>query len=180
MWQAELNDAIIFFDECESLFSQRGHGGSSAMTQLLTEIERFEGIIFLATNRPFDLDEAMYRRITSVHEFSAPNYLQRRAIWRLLTAHEAIVVDAGVDFDAVALKFELTGGFIKNAVLGALLKAVGRDAGNPVLSQGDIHAGCAAQPVERHAAEVTHMHFVFADRTALHCTQRRAGSLISR
>ena len=50
----------------------------------------------------------MYRRITSVHEFRAPNYLQRRAIWRLLTAHEAIVVDGAVDFDAVALQFELT------------------------------------------------------------------------
>ena len=31
----------------------------------------YEGIIFLATNRPFDLDEAMYRRITSVFTFSA-------------------------------------------------------------------------------------------------------------
>ena len=28
------------------------------MTELLTEIERFDGIIFLATNRPQDLDEA--------------------------------------------------------------------------------------------------------------------------
>ena len=52
------------------------------MTSLLTEIERFEGIIILATNRPYDLDEAMYRRITSVHEFSRPSYIYRRQIGR--------------------------------------------------------------------------------------------------
>ena len=36
---------------------------------LLTEIERHEGIVFLATNRPHDLDEAMHRRITAVLEY---------------------------------------------------------------------------------------------------------------
>ena len=60
--EAELSNAIIFFDECESLFAQRGHGGSSDTTELLTELERFDGIVFLATNRPFDLDEAVSMR----------------------------------------------------------------------------------------------------------------------
>ena len=50
--EAELANAVVFFDECESLFAKRGHGGSVEMTELLTEIERFNGIIFLATNRP--------------------------------------------------------------------------------------------------------------------------------
>ena len=57
--EAELSDAIIFFDECESVFTKRSKGGSSELTELLTELERFEGIVLLATNRPFDLDEAM-------------------------------------------------------------------------------------------------------------------------
>jgi len=57
--EAELSNAIIFFDECESLFAERGVGGSSETTELLTELERFDGIVFLATNRPFDLDEAV-------------------------------------------------------------------------------------------------------------------------
>ena len=45
--EAELSDAIIFFDECESLFSKRSSGGSAGTTELLTELERFEGIVFL-------------------------------------------------------------------------------------------------------------------------------------
>ena len=31
---------------------------------LLTEIERHNGLIIMATNRAYDLDEAMHRRIT--------------------------------------------------------------------------------------------------------------------
>lgn len=33
------------------------------------------------------------------------------------------------------MRYELTGGFIKNAVLTALSLAVGRDSENPVISQ---------------------------------------------
>jgi SpoVK/Ycf46/Vps4 family AAA+-type ATPase len=57
--EAELSDCVVFFDECESLFAERLAGGSSDTTELLTELERFEGIVFLATNRPYDLDEAV-------------------------------------------------------------------------------------------------------------------------
>jgi|EP01047_Picozoa_sp_COSAG01_P099388 hypothetical protein len=34
--EAELSDAIIFFDECESVFARRAAGGSSELTELLT------------------------------------------------------------------------------------------------------------------------------------------------
>ena len=40
-----MSDAILFFDECESLFAQRSTGGSSELTELLTEIERYEEIL---------------------------------------------------------------------------------------------------------------------------------------
>ena len=36
--EAELSDAIIFFDECESLFAKRSQGGSAQLTELLTEL----------------------------------------------------------------------------------------------------------------------------------------------
>ena len=49
--EAELSNAIIFFDECESIFAKRSKGGSAELTELLTELERFEGIVLLATNR---------------------------------------------------------------------------------------------------------------------------------
>jgi SpoVK/Ycf46/Vps4 family AAA+-type ATPase len=44
--------------QCESIFEERSHG-NRGVNQLLTEVERHDGIIIMATNRPFDLDEAM-------------------------------------------------------------------------------------------------------------------------
>eukprot|EP00439_Symbiodinium_sp_Y106_P012056 s5541_g1.t2 len=38
--EADMSDAVLFFDECESLFSQRSTGGNSEMTALLTAMER--------------------------------------------------------------------------------------------------------------------------------------------
>jgi SpoVK/Ycf46/Vps4 family AAA+-type ATPase len=67
--EAQMNNAVLFFDECEVVFRTRNHGGDRLLNSLLTEIERHEGIVFLATNRPYDLDEAMHRRITSVLEY---------------------------------------------------------------------------------------------------------------
>jgi len=143
--EAELSDAILFFDECESLFAKRETGGATHVGELLAQLELFDGIVLLATNRPFDLDEAMYRRISEVFEFAAPNHVQRQEIWRLVTAHAAIPCEDDIDWEAVALQYELTGGFIKNAVLSALLTAVGRDEGAPMIQEADIIKGCKKQ-----------------------------------
>ncbi|CEG40076.1 aaa domain containing protein [Plasmopara halstedii] len=143
--EADMSNAVLFFDECENIFRQRDSGGDRLLNALLTEIERYEGIVFLATNRPYDLDEAMHRRITAVFEFKAPDHIQRRKIWDVLLMRGSLKTEDGIDWDAIALKYELSGGFIKNAILSALLKAIARDAESPVISQADIVAGCALQ-----------------------------------
>ena len=45
----------------------------------------------------------------------------------------------------MALRFELTGGFIKNAVLSALSIAVSRDGDSPVVGQKDLLQGANLQ-----------------------------------
>ncbi|OQR96549.1 hypothetical protein ACHHYP_15424 [Achlya hypogyna] len=142
--EADMSNAILFFDECESIFKQREMGGDRLLNALLTEMERYEGIVFLATNRPFDLDEAMHRRITAVFEYKAPDHIQRREIWRVLVS-DKLQTEPDIDWDAIALKYELSGGFIKNAILSALLKAIERHPTAPVISHADIVAGCALQ-----------------------------------
>ena len=82
--EAKMSNAVIFFDECETLFRSRDRGGDRLLNALLTEIERHEGIVFLATNRPHELDEAMHRRITSVVQFHSPDFNMRLRIWESL------------------------------------------------------------------------------------------------
>ena len=51
--EAEMSDAVLFFDECEALFRTRDHGGADRLLRaMLQEIEKCKGLVFLATNRP--------------------------------------------------------------------------------------------------------------------------------
>lgn len=154
----------------------RDRGGERLLNALLTEIERHEGIVFLATNRPHDLDEAMHRRITCVVQFSSPDYNMRLRIWEsLLNIKSSTACNEGIEFEstkpvvsgksvrlaassdvdlpALAIKYELTGGFIKNALLSALLSALhrrkyeehGECEDGVVLTQADLEEGCKLQ-----------------------------------
>ncbi|KAK3261535.1 hypothetical protein CYMTET_29558, partial [Cymbomonas tetramitiformis] len=158
--EAELNDAVLFFDECEALFAQRGAGGSVALTTLLTELERHDGLVLLATNRPFDLDEAMHRRITAMFEFRKPDQEAREAIWE---HHSAVGLPLAPDINlhSLAARYQLTGGLIKNALISALLLALGRSEGHPLLSEADLVEGCQLQM--RGALQIQ----VFTDRAVV-------------
>lgn len=120
--EARQHDALIFFDECEVLFASRSLG-NSLMTILLTELERFEGIAVLATNLPEMLDEALDRRILVKVKFGEPDSTARLAIWRHHLPPQ-VPLAADVDLAALADRFEMAGGYIKNAVLMAVADAV--------------------------------------------------------
>ncbi|KAJ6241738.1 atpase [Anaeramoeba flamelloides] len=142
--EAKINQAILFFDECESIFESRSHGGYQ-VNILLTEIEKFDGIIILATNRAFDLDEGMHRRITIASEFAKPDLLLREKIWNTHIP-KSLKCAEDVKLKELAMKFELTGGFIKNAVLSALSVAVSRDGtDNVTLNHKDLLEGAKLQ-----------------------------------
>mmetsp|Transcript_39039 Transcript_39039/g.85799 ORF Transcript_39039/g.85799 Transcript_39039/m.85799 type:complete len:749 (-) Transcript_39039:500-2746(-) len=141
--EAKIHDAVLFFDECESIFMDRSKGNMQVNT-VLTELERHEGLCVLATNRPMDLDEAMHRRITLAIEFSKPDLLLRERIWRELRPPK-LPLAADVDFMTLARKYELPGGFIKNAWLSALSLAVARDGIDCTITQADLHAGGSHQ-----------------------------------
>ncbi|KAL9654345.1 hypothetical protein ABK040_010374 [Willaertia magna] len=141
--EAKINDALLFFDECESFFEDRGYYRSDTAA-LLTEIEKFDGLIVMATNRQYDLDEAMHRRISCVFEFSNPDPILRKAIWEKHIP-EKVKLAPDVDLESLSLEFELSGGLIKNAVLSALSYAISRDSENPIITQDDLYRGSKAQ-----------------------------------
>lgn len=141
--EAKLTDSILFFDECEQIFLSRDKGGNE-VNLLLTEIERHDGLIIMATNRAFDLDEAMHRRVTLAIEFRQPDPVLRQKIWRAHVPSGLTLAD-DIDWKALAMKYELTGGFIKNAVLSALSSAVNRDKENPVIKHEDLERGSRLQ-----------------------------------
>jgi len=125
--EGRLRDAILFFDECESIFASR-QSGNQLMTLLLTEMERFEGIAIMATNLPAMLDEALDRRILVKVRFPEPDIDARIEIWRRHLPDSAPLSD-DVNVEQLANRFDLTGGLIKNAVLAAVAESVQEPSG---------------------------------------------------
>jgi len=112
---------------------------------LLTEFERHDGLIIMATNRAFDLDEAMHRRITLAIEFQKPDAILREKIWKANVPASLNLAD-NVNFKSLAVQFELTGGFIKNALLTSLSRAVSREGEElAIITQDDLVHGCKLQ-----------------------------------
>lgn len=80
-WLAKVGEAVVLFDECESLFRKRG-GGSGECSQSVVRtmqvfwqaVDRWETpqIFLLATNRIEDIDEALLSRCETKLEFVGP------------------------------------------------------------------------------------------------------------
>eukprot|EP01063_Lacrimia_lanifica_P032790 TRINITY_DN5665_c0_g1_i1.p1 TRINITY_DN5665_c0_g1~~TRINITY_DN5665_c0_g1_i1.p1 ORF type:complete len:1094 (+),score=429.98 TRINITY_DN5665_c0_g1_i1:90-3371(+) len=142
--EAKLNDAIVFFDECDSFFESREN--NPVLPSVLQELEKYNGIMILATNKAHSLDEAMNRRITLAIEFHPPDHQMRCQIWKQHMPPSLRVSD-NVDWAALATDYELTGGLIKNAILTSIAQAVARENGsdNPSLRMEDLVTGAKTQ-----------------------------------
>ncbi|KAL3158744.1 hypothetical protein ABBQ32_011472 [Trebouxia sp. C0010 RCD-2024] len=86
----------------------------------------------------------MHRRITMTFEFRQPDHTQRQQIWRRQLPAKIQRTD-DVDIALLALKYELSGGYIRNAVQAALSRATARDGEAPVVSQADLLHGAQLQ-----------------------------------
>ncbi|UUZ78913.1 ATP-binding protein [Paenibacillus sp. P26] len=127
--EAQLSNAILFFDEADALFGKRSEVKDShdkysnvETAYLLQKMEEYDGITILATNLQQNLDEAFMRRFGFIVKFPFPDAGHREQIWRGLIPPEA-PVDDDIDFRFLASKFELAGGYIKNIVLSAAFMA---------------------------------------------------------
>ena len=136
--EARMNDAILFFDESEDLLSDR-------FQDLLIEIEKHHGIVIFATNASFTVDEALRRRINHVQHIREPGPHLRRLIWEMHLP-EKVQLDVDVDLNELALRYEINGGLIKNAVFSALAKSVGSNGiTRPVLEMDHLIQGASEQ-----------------------------------
>ena len=139
--EARLLDAVLFFDECEQIFASR-RAGNDAMPLLLTRLEQFDGVAILATNMEHLLDEALARRVIAKVDFRPPAPSARAEIWRRHMP-PALPVASDVDVERLATGYDLAGGYIKNAILTAVVRAVAR--GGEELTMADLEHGARLQ-----------------------------------
>lgn len=148
-------NAVLFFDEADSLLSKRltsvTQGSEQAInsmrSQLLICLEEFMGIVIFATNLVVNYDQAFLTRLISV-EFKLPDAETRKAIWNVHIKapnddrKHQLNIPLAEDVNTVELseKYELVGREIRNAVVSACVKAAleKRD----VVTQKDFTDAC--------------------------------------
>lgn len=88
--EAEASNCVLFFDEADSIFGQRGEVTRGAdryanleVGYLLQRLERFEGLVILASNLRANLDPAFTRRFHHVAHFPRPAEPERRRLWEV-------------------------------------------------------------------------------------------------
>ncbi|HOX05708.1 MAG TPA: ATP-binding protein [Planctomycetota bacterium] len=144
--EARQSGAVLFWDEADSMFFDRENAFHAwevrTVNVLLQEIERFDGVCVLTTNRRVALDPALERRITLKVEFSAPDRTMRRRIWeKMLGARLPLSGDVDAGWLSQA---ELTGGQIKNVLLNAARLALAERSAGPV-TRADFEAAMAME-----------------------------------
>jgi hypothetical protein len=126
---AEDGQAIILFDEADSLFGKRTEVRTSVdryanleVNYLLQRLDTFEGIAILTTNFGTAIDSAFKRRLSFRLTFPFPDEEMREKLW---AGHlPADVPRAGTfDLGGLARRFRLSGGYIRNAALRAAFLA---------------------------------------------------------
>jgi SpoVK/Ycf46/Vps4 family AAA+-type ATPase len=147
--EARASDAVLFFDEADTIASRRFSGTShgyereanATVNILLEELESYPGVVIFATNLAANFDPAFERRIRSHILFEMPGEQERERIWRTQLHPRKTPLAGDVDFAALARDYEASGGDIRNAVLNAAQRA-------------------AAEPGDDRRKSIRHSHFV--------------------
>lgn len=163
---ARNHDAVLFFDEADSLLSKRltnvSQGSEQAInsmrSQLLICLEEFRGIVIFATNLVMNYDQAFLTRLISV-EFKNPDIETRKMIWDVHIKpvndgkeHKLnIPLTEDVNTQALAEKYDFAGREIRNAVVSACVSTA--MAKRNVVSQDDFIKACDKITEEKRALE---------------------------
>jgi SpoVK/Ycf46/Vps4 family AAA+-type ATPase len=143
--------AVLFFDEADAIASRRSVGvglayqreANATVNVLLRELDSFNGVVIFATNLAANFDPAFERRIRAHVRFTLPGVDERERIWRVQIHPRKTPLAGDVNFRALAERFEMTGGDIKNAVIKAASAAAaeeGTDVGKRIHQRHFEHA----------------------------------------
>ena len=133
---AEACHAILLFDEADALFGKRTDVKSSndryanfETNYLLQRLETFTGICLLTSNHESHIDPAFQRRLSLHLRFEVPDADERAQLWRAVLPAGA-PLGGEIDFVALARRYAMSGGYIKNAALRAAFLAA--DQAQPI------------------------------------------------
>ena len=123
---------MLLFDEADSVLGRRTAEVRSSNDRyanletnfVLARLEQFQGVAIFTTNLSSAIDPAIQRRMSVHLELPFPDIEVRAELWRRMIPRET-PIEGPIDFEALAARYELAGGFIRNIVLRAAFAAMG-------------------------------------------------------
>merc|ERR1711977_677695 len=139
----KLSPCVVFIDEADAIFSARGEHNRNAHREMINQFLRewdgmndFSAFIMVATNRPFDLDEAVLRRLPRRLLVDLPVEKDREAILKIHLKDE--VLDDSVSLSTLAKDTPFySGSGLKNLSVAAALACIREE--NAVAAQHSGH-----------------------------------------
>lgn len=139
----KLSPCVVFIDEADAIFCSRtGASSRTSHRELINQFLRewdgmndMSAFIMVATNRPFDLDDAVLRRLPRRLLVDLPTEQDRRAILQIHLKDEQL--DPSVDLDELARRTPLySGSDLKNLCVAAALACVREENERAAKHQG--------------------------------------------
>ncbi|MCB2179910.1 AAA family ATPase [bacterium] len=141
--EASESNAILFFDEADTIFGKRSEVKDAQdryanleVGYLLQRMESYNGLAILATNLKANLDDAFTRRLQFIINFPFPDEEYRHKIWQVLIP-PTLPREENLDLELLAKRFKLAGGNIRNIILSAAYYAA--ENGNKVTMPHLLH-----------------------------------------
>jgi hypothetical protein len=149
--EAQTANAMLLFDEADSLFGKRTELKSAQdryanleVNYVLQRMEDFDGVSVLTTNFESAIDAAFLRRLNFRVRFPEPEVEERMELWRRLLPPHTGLGDR-VDYKLLAERFVMTGGHIRNAIVRAAVVAARQGR---AMEPDDLFAGAHLEYVE--------------------------------
>lgn len=142
--EAKKGNIILFFDEADSIFSQRTEisgtndkHANAEVSFLLQKMEEYPGVAILATNLIKNFDPAVMRRLTYSINFELPDKETILKLWQTILP-EHVKIDPSIDFEFFAENLELSGSNIKSILYNAAYMAASEDAEEIVITPAEL------------------------------------------
>jgi AAA+ superfamily predicted ATPase len=136
--EARLQNSLLYLEGFGVLLEQEAEINVAGLFQ---ELELFENWIFLAGELPYTPASVLEKHGFIDVAFPIPSFEFRKQLWEKLLKENV----PNLDIDALASKFNFSGGQIEDAISSARNLAMVKNPENPAISMDDLYRGCKAQ-----------------------------------
>ena len=159
--EALLQNSSLYLDGFDALLRE---GAGVTGTDLIEVLDPFPNWVFLSGELPWEPAAVLKNHRFINHAFPLPSFTLRKRLWESFLSGYGSVSD-DVDINAIASKFNFSGGQIKDAIFTARNTAMAKKPGESELSMADLYHGCKAQSNKKLAvlAKKTDPHYAWED-----------------